>query len=337
MNMSIIKKVNGKPIIIANKHLIDHSQLANREAYGAHPISAIRKLPEKLHGLKVEDERLDTKINTTKETLQNQIAETEQNINNSINNVEENARRIQLSDNYPNDRQLIFTDYDGNATTFFSGYEPDYDTITLDNDRLTLNRVNISLGLIGSGSIYDPLRLNPDYNSIIIDSGGVIQATGIVDIQSGIVRSGSQLTQDIDNIYQNINNEANERANQDQQLHSEIQNEISNRMTADDAIQASLNSEISNRIAADNDIQASLNNEIEKLNNLENLVKGAGGYLDVNDFGTSTPSASDLTAYALQQIDRPGQSADNIPVGTKIINDFDNHTWVFNGADAVPQ
>lgn len=60
--MAIIKKYNNEEKVIANKSIIDHSQLSNRDAYGSHPISAIRKLPEKLTDLKEKDKDLQTQI-----------------------------------------------------------------------------------------------------------------------------------------------------------------------------------------------------------------------------------------------------------------------------------
>ena len=57
--MTLIKKYNDKPEVIANKSVIDHNQLTNREQYGAHPISAIRGLPEKLTKLKKRRKELE--------------------------------------------------------------------------------------------------------------------------------------------------------------------------------------------------------------------------------------------------------------------------------------
>ena len=46
--MALYKKIKGQDTKIADNSIVDHSQLTGRDAYGAHPISAIRKLPEKL-------------------------------------------------------------------------------------------------------------------------------------------------------------------------------------------------------------------------------------------------------------------------------------------------
>ena len=60
--MAIIKKYNNEEKVIANKSVIDHNQLSNRDAYGSHSISAIRKLPEKLTNLKEKDADLQKQI-----------------------------------------------------------------------------------------------------------------------------------------------------------------------------------------------------------------------------------------------------------------------------------
>ena len=50
--MSIYKSKEGRSIQISGDPILDHNDLANRNEYGAHNISAIRKLPEKLASLK---------------------------------------------------------------------------------------------------------------------------------------------------------------------------------------------------------------------------------------------------------------------------------------------
>lgn len=50
--MAIYKKIDGKDRQIANNSIITHNQLEGRDVYGAHKISAIRGLPEKLTLLK---------------------------------------------------------------------------------------------------------------------------------------------------------------------------------------------------------------------------------------------------------------------------------------------
>ena len=60
--MAIVKEIDGKKKVIADQSVVDHSQLTGTQAYGAHPISAIRKLPEKLHALKEADKELSDRI-----------------------------------------------------------------------------------------------------------------------------------------------------------------------------------------------------------------------------------------------------------------------------------
>ena len=84
--MSIIRKVNGKPQVIAEKSVIDHNQLANRDQYGAHSIASIRKLPEKLTALKQKDEEINQNI----EQINARIA------TNTIN-IANNAEKIKFN------------------------------------------------------------------------------------------------------------------------------------------------------------------------------------------------------------------------------------------------
>ena len=162
--MSIKKKVNGTEQEIANKSVIDHSQLDNRDAYGAHPISAIRKLPEKLSKLqsnieeearirKEEDDKLNARVDkeiedriAADEQLQRNIDAEEQariDADNQLqanidaeeaariakdNEIESKARQIdvKLSDQ---EGHITFTDYDGQSETMRVSYLPDDDTL----------------------------------------------------------------------------------------------------------------------------------------------------------------------------------------------------------------
>jgi len=62
--MAIIRVINGKQELLANVSITSHEQLQGRDSYGCHPISAIRKLPEKLHDIKLEHEALTADINS---------------------------------------------------------------------------------------------------------------------------------------------------------------------------------------------------------------------------------------------------------------------------------
>ena len=140
--MAIYKKIKGKDVKVADVPITDHNQLDGRDAYGAHPISAIRNLPEKLTGLK---------------TLSNTIRD--------------NASRIGLREN--EDGTLTFTDYNGQETTIQGGFMPDGETIelreTLDGDeKLT------AIGLKTDNEILS----GQDISSEFVNIKSVINAKG---------------------------------------------------------------------------------------------------------------------------------------------------------------
>lgn len=183
--MSIKKKVNGTEQEIANKSVIDHSQLDNRDAYGAHPISAIRKLPEKLSKLQsnIEEEarireeevaRLDGRVDqeiadrieadriereariATDEQLQRNIDAEEEARIAKDNEIESKARQIdvKLADQ---EGHITFTDYEGQSETMRVSYLPDDDTLQVGNingnERLTVKQLYTDTDtIVGTGS-----------------------------------------------------------------------------------------------------------------------------------------------------------------------------------------
>lgn len=125
--MSVIKNVDDQKTIIANKSVIDHSQLANRNAYGAHSIDAIRKLPEKLTSLKNKDKELDDKI--TQERTER--IEGDELLQANLDTVENKARQINIEE-ISGTGKLRFTSYGGEETKEIqAGFLPDEDTIEL--------------------------------------------------------------------------------------------------------------------------------------------------------------------------------------------------------------
>ena len=119
--MSIVKKVDGKNITFADKPIIDHNQLIGRENYGAHPISAIRKLPEKLTEIKNKIVELEDKSGVTQEYVDAKDRDTLtaattyidnhiENVNEKITTVETKAEGINLAENQG---ELTFTNYNG--------------------------------------------------------------------------------------------------------------------------------------------------------------------------------------------------------------------------------
>lgn len=152
--MGIVKKINGTEQEIANKSVIDHSQLSNRDAYGAHPISAIRKLPEKLSKLQsnIEEEAGIRKGEVTR--LDGKIDEETSARISKDNEIERKARQIKLVEDQVNKGKLLFTNYDNQTTPLQGGFLPDEDTLTLTgNNEMTIKQLYVDgTTIIGTGS-----------------------------------------------------------------------------------------------------------------------------------------------------------------------------------------
>lgn len=179
--MSIIKKINDKEQVLADKSVIDHSQLTNRDAYGAHPISAIRKLPEKLSKLKEQSDSLSQQI--TQERTER--IEADEELNEYISNVEFNAEKINVEE--AENGKLKITTYGGATKEVQSGYLPDEDLLTLDaEDRLTVKQLYIDEETIsGTG-----LDANEELSAIAIKQGDIKYSA--TDIQSEFARIDSK-------------------------------------------------------------------------------------------------------------------------------------------------
>lgn len=173
--MSVIKNVDDQKTVIANKSVIDHSQLSNRNAYGAHSIDAIRKLPEKLTSLKNKDVELENKID---EEIANRVEadnELQQNIDQEAitraqedTNIENKARRIDIN-TIEGTGQLEFINYDGETKYVQGGFLPDDNTIELTeiegNQKLTLKSVYVDgRTVIGTGA--RPFNINIENKQI---------------------------------------------------------------------------------------------------------------------------------------------------------------------------
>lgn len=301
--MAIIKKVDNKNIVLADTPKIDHSQLSGTNSYGAHPISAIRKLPEKLSALKKKDEELTQMIedhNTEADIKIQELEKKDIELTQRTDDIEAHARQINLTvdENY----ELEFTNYDGQVTNFRSGHLMDEDTITTRNedgiDKITLKKVyHDETTLKGLGTQADPLAIKypVDEDTIITDQeNGNIYATAIRDDQGRIT---PQYIRDSNESYDN-----------------QIE-EINNHLVQHDKdIQ---------RIDSVNQTQQ------DKIDDLLTRTQGMGGYLNAYDFETSTPTQEELTQYAIQDIGNI-TSQSEIYNGTKVKNLYDNHIWVFN-------
>ena len=171
--MSVIKKIDDQKRVVANKSVIDHSQLANRNAYGAHSIDAIRKLPEKLTALKNKDTELENKID-------DEIAarvEADNEIQNNITGVASSAGGIDIN-TVDGTGQLEFINYDGEKKYVQGGFLPDDDTIELadieGNQKLALKSVYVDgKTIVGTGA--RPFEVNIENKQI--DSSTITEFT----------------------------------------------------------------------------------------------------------------------------------------------------------------
>lgn len=296
--MAIIKKIDGKDIKLAENSIIDHSQLSGRDAYGAHPISAIRKLPEKLSALKRKDEEHDNAISEINEdiveineeiiNLHNKDSE----LTNTISEVRRHAEQIDVEYN-EEEKELTFVNYNGGSKSFTLP-KVDEDTLTYrDIDKITLKKIyHDETTLKGLGTEEDPLAIKypVDEDTIITDQeNGNIYATAIKDDQSKIT------PEDI--------------RNKNEQTESELER---------------LDTTITNLDTKVEQYQLSQQNQI---NDLLTRTEGMGGYLNASYLGNS-PTSEELTAYALQDIGI--ENVEEIYDGTKVRNLTNNHIYIFD-------
>ena len=301
--MAIIKKIDDQNKVLAENTKIDHSQLSGTNSYGAHSISAIRKLPEKLSALKKKDEELTQMIedhNTEADIKIQELEKKDIELTQRTDDIEAHAKQINLTvdENY----ELEFTNYDGQVTNFRSGHLMDEDTITTRNedgiDKITLKKVyHDETTLKGLGTQADPLAIKypVDENTLITDQeNGYIYSTAIKDDKGKIT------PQDIRDSNESYDNQIEEINNHLVQHNKDIQ-----------------------RIDSVNQTQQ------DKIDDLLTRTQGMGGYLNAYDFETSTPTQEELTQYAIQDIGNI-TSQSEIYNGTKVKNLYDNHIWVFN-------
>ena len=301
--MAIIKKIDDQNKVLAENTKIDHSQLSGTNSYGAHPISAIRKLPEKLSALKKKDEELTQMIedhNTEADIKIQELEKKDIELTQRTDDIEAHAKQINLTvdENY----ELEFTNYDGQITNFRSGHLMDEDTITTRNedgiDKITLKKVyHDETTLKGLGTQADPLAIKypADEVTIITDQeNGYIYSTAIKDDKGKIT------PQDIRDSNESYDNQIEEINNHLVQHNKDIQ-----------------------RIDSVNQTQQ------DKIDDLLTRTQGMGGYLNAYDFEISTPTQEELTQYAIQDIGNI-TSQSEIYNGTKVKNLYDNHIWVFN-------
>ena len=306
--MSIVKKVDGKNITFADKPTIDHNQLIGRESYGAHPISAIRKLPEKLTEIKKKIIELEGKTGVTKEYVDagdrdtlaaagtytdnhiKNVNEKITDVNEKISTIETKAKGINLAENQG---ELTFTNYNGEQTSFRSGYEVDNDTIQLKDDKIALKKVYVDNTIEGDGTEENPLLVNIDNTTIVKTNEGKLHTTALSTTTGTL--TGDQINSEFTELNKDIGD-----------LTTQLNNDISSQNTKN-------------------------KEQDDKIYNLETKTSGMGGYLNANDFGDLSKKTKEevqllLTSYAKQEIGVTEQSS--IFNGTKVINSFDKHLWI---------
>ena len=205
--MTLIKKYNDRPEVIANKSVIDHNQLANRNQYGAHSIDAIRGLPEKLTKLKNKDIALEERIDKQSTDL-SELTE-------KVNEVESKASQIDITENA--DSTFTFTNYNGDTKTIQSGFLPDDDTLELKDNKLTLKQIHTDNSLEGKGTQEDPLLVNIDNTTITKRPDGVLEVTAIKTNSDSI--SGVTIKEKLDNLNTDVERLDNYNASQDDKIY----------------------------------------------------------------------------------------------------------------------
>lgn len=147
--MALYRKIKGQDTKVADNGIIDHSQLSGRSSMNAHPISAIRKLPEKLTELKnksiANQEAITQEIYNREQAIASEVEarneaiaqeaqlreSADTNLSNNINNVRSATERINLEEDQVNRGKLIFTPAVGDPITVQGGFLPDNTSIIL--------------------------------------------------------------------------------------------------------------------------------------------------------------------------------------------------------------
>ena len=345
--MAIYKKINNKDIKVAENSIIDHSQLTNRDGYNAHPISAIRNLPEKLTDLKNKSIKNADDIN---KEIEDRVAaiqaeedariladetETERAIARE-DAIEDNAQRISLTDN--NNGTLTFTNYDGETNNVRAGHLVDNTTIKEINDNSTLEVIGVKGTFVKNNvsitKTYDAEDIYDD-----IESAKGISLTAQVDASDN--PTGKLLFKDYAGVTTEVQGgflpdddtiELKDNKLAIKQVYVDSDTLVGDGATSNTKLNAKAIKDVNGTITV-SQINA-MNQEIE-------AIEGRGGYLRPYDFQTTRPDlpVDDLTAqppiyslltqYALQEIDNITDPVD-IFNGTRVTNLYNNHTWILN-------
>lgn len=173
--MSIIKKINNKNVVLADKGVRDHNLLMGRDSYGAHPINAIYGLTDRLTG------------------IESDISGNSQ----DITTLNTKVGRIQVVDN--NNNSFTFTNGENQTTTI------SFDTSALTtalNNHANLIETCTNKDSELAGSIITTLNTAKNYTDSEINSlSGTLNARiDLLDGQGGYLTPnnfGSSITQSI--------------------------------------------------------------------------------------------------------------------------------------------
>lgn len=311
--MAIIRVINGKQELLANVSITSHEQLQGRDSYGCHPISAIRKLPEKLHDIKLEHETLTedlnakyTEINETITTAKDElitytntkVSELTDLHNNSLTNLDKAIdAEISRIDTSISDLQ---TSTDNRFTDLITLHDTDKAELDSTISTLEINLTD-SINIVKQGAQDINVSEHPTESGKLLftDYSGNQLA-----FRSGYMPDNSTITLTDDDTLQAV----------------AISDGVST--WTPESLQAFYASS-EERFTDIIEETIHLGQELYILNNRTN---GIGGYLNSYDFGKANLSQEDLTQYALQDIGISNRA--EIFNGTKVINLFDMHVYM---------
>lgn len=311
--MAIIRVINGKQELLANVSITSHEQLQGRDSYGCHPISAIRKLPEKLHDIKLEHEALTADINAKYTEINETIAITKNELTEYTN-----SKITELTDLHNRTLTELDTAIDAEINRI--------DT-SISNLQTSTDNKFAELSMSHNLDMTALLATVNSYNSTLTTRiTEVERGSKTISIQEHPSEAGKLLFTDYNGNqlafrsgYMPDDSTITLTANDTLQAVSISNNGIT---YTPEILKAFQDSSISQFTALFEDTKQ-LTDEVHRLNN---ITEGIGGYLNSYDFGTDTPTQNQLTQYALQDIGITNQA--EIFNGTKVINIYNNHTYM---------
>ena len=347
--MSIRKKVDGEIKEVANKSIIDHSQLTNRDAYGAHPISAIRKLPEKLYALKEKNDKTQKDLDEHKTAATEKFAELDavnerqdkkdQEIISKVDYVEQHSQQIKTT--VDNELKLKFRNYDGESKTFRTGYLPD--NINLNEEPIETESGEITYEAIKRDELEPENEQYTDDATLTLDEDNKLTLRKIHSKDTEFVGLGTKENPlelknkaDEDTIVvldsdEKVTQYGGQSINTVQAIaikdnKGKIDLEyIRSHERANEEEFAAVREELEEKVS---DLNKHDEAQDAKILELQTRTNGMGGWLNAYNFGKKDLTKKDLNQYAVQDI---GEITEiDIYDGTRVKNLFDNNVWVYD-------